>query len=175
MNNINDYFNLEHYSVENLKKDSMNDIQNFCERCNDYFILDQGKEADRDVGGNILEALPPEKGYDDKFVLGVYNVDNRMIGLIDIIKSYPTENEWMLGFLLIDPDERNKGLGKLLHQGLIYWIKSQNGEKIRIGVLEENKKGFKFWQDLGYKLIKESEFKREGKKDKQISVMKFYI
>ena len=172
---INEYFNLKDYKVKNLKKGDIYDIQNLCERCSDYFCIDQGSGPDRDEGRKILEILPPQKGIRDKFVLGVYNTEKRLIGLIDIVKNYPTENEWMLGFLLIDPDERNKGLGKLLHNALIYWVRNEKGKKIRIGVLNENEKAFRFWSSLGYKLINKNKLQRKGKEDKEILVMNYYL
>lgn len=171
----NKYFNLEDYSVKTLKKSDIYDIQNLCEKCSDYFILEQGSEPDNNTGRETLEMLPSKKGYDDKFALGVYDTQNQLIGLIDIIKDYPIENEWMLGLLLINPENRNKGLGKLLHNGLVDWVGSQKGEKIIIGVLDNNQKAFKFWSNIGYKLIKKTKLQREGKADTKISVMNYYL
>lgn len=172
---INEYFDLNDYYLKNLKTGGINDIQELCEQCSDYFLMDQNSRPSSDAGRRILESLPPQKGYSDKFVFGLYDGENILIGLIDIVKNYPSEGEWMLGFLLIHPQERNKGWGKLLHKGLINWIRSQKGDKLRIGVLKENQKAFKFWSSRGYKWIKETKLQRKGKQDKVISVMNYCL
>lgn len=170
-----DYFSIENISLKEMGRDSLEEIQNLCDRCRDYFIIDQGQEADSNAALEILEALPPNKSHSDKHVLGVYDCNNKLIGLIDIVKGFVDVDEWMLGLLLIDTNERGKGLGSKIHSCLTSWVKNNNGSKIRIAVFDNNIPALDFWKRIGYKTIKKSLMVREGKKDKVVLVMNYNI
>lgn len=103
----------------------------------------------------IFTVLPPNKSYGDKFVLGVFTFDNKLVGIVDIVRDFPAAYEWMLGLMIIDPDERCKGIGKIVHKALSQWAINLGAKSFRIGVIQENYKGIKFWSSLGYKKIKE--------------------
>jgi len=53
--------------------------------------------------------------------------------------------------------DRNKGIGKLVHNALIEMVLKSNGKSLRVGVVKENINGFNFWKNLGYKKIKETD------------------
>ncbi|MGL4338503.1 MAG: GNAT family N-acetyltransferase, partial [Turicibacter sp.] len=52
----------------------------------------------------------------DSLTLGIYNKDDLLIGMIDIFKNYPDNKTWMIGLLLLSPNERNNKLGKIVHE-----------------------------------------------------------
>ena len=117
--------------------------------------MHDGVLPSKKIALEIFSDLPPGKNYEDKFVLGIYKNTNELIGIIDIIKNFPVDGEWMLGLLLIEPEERDNGLGKLIHKGLVQWAVKVGSKSFRIGVIEDNHKGKRFWSDLGYIKIKE--------------------
>lgn len=172
---FNECFNIEGCKVTILDESHVFDIQNLCERCKEYFILDQGTGPSINVGKEILEALPPQLSQSEKYLLGIYNNEKQITAMVDLLKNYPTMNEWMLGLMLIDPEERGLGLGKVIHESLSNWIKYQNGEKIRIGILDNNHRAIKFWSKIGYVLVKKSELERDGKENRYIFNMDYYL
>ena len=125
-----------------------------CEKCSDYYILSGGVFPSKEEINDIFTDLPPNKNLEDKFLLGVYKFEE-LIGMVDIIKDFPTIGEWTLGLMLIEPGERGSGLGKIIHKELIKWAKGLGAKTFRIGVIEDNHKAFKFWSNLGYIKIKE--------------------
>lgn len=64
---------------------------------------------------------------------------------------------WTIGLVLIEPDERNNGLGKAVHKALSEWAAGFGAEFLQIGVLQDNTKAIKFWLGLGYRKIDEKE------------------
>lgn len=62
----------------------------------------------------------------------------------------------MLGLMLIKPQERSYGLGKIVQDSLVRWAINLGADSFRIGVIEDNHKGIKFWYSLGYTKIKEA-------------------
>ncbi len=163
------------YKITLINNDNLEEIQNLCNNCSDYYLLDKGIVADSDEAQKMLRAVPDGKSSNDLFILGVFNKYNSLIGVVHIIKDYPKLNVWMLGLLLIDPKERNKGLGRLIHNEIVDFVKNKNGNKIRIGVLEDNKSALKFWNSVGYKLEKETEMDRGNNRIKKILVFNYSI
>ncbi|BEP28158.1 GNAT family N-acetyltransferase [Helicovermis profundi] len=167
--------NNKNYTLRLLNDEYLEEIQNLCNNCSDYYLLDKGSVADSDAAQKILEALPNGKTYDDQFNLGIFNKSNSLIGLINIIKDYPYSNVWMLGLLMIDPSERNNGLGKLIHKEIVNIVKEENANKIRIGVLKDNINALKFWNSIGYKLEKETEIDRGNNIIKKVLVFNYSV
>ena len=86
----------------------------------------------------------------DKYVFGVYNENNILVAVIDMIKDYKAVGEWMLGLLMIDPSERGNSLGRKLHDLIKNWVLEEHGSVLRIGVVKDNIRGYKFWCEMGY-------------------------
>ncbi|MGL4337015.1 MAG: hypothetical protein ACRCST_08960 [Turicibacter sp.] len=61
---------------------------------------------------------------------------------------------WMIGLLLLSPNERNNKLGKIVHEEIKKYAVTQLADTLRIGVLEQNDKGLKFWKSIGYQHVK---------------------
>ncbi len=144
---------------------SLNDIESveeLCKECEDYFLLHNGTTHTRKDLEEIFTLLPPDKQLQDKFVLGIFYKDC-LIGIIDLIRDFPTVGQWIIGLLLLKKKERGKGIGKLIHRTLSEIVLNSSGEFLRIGVVEENINGLNFWKNLGYEKIKESEMKFENK------------
>jgi GNAT superfamily N-acetyltransferase len=143
------------YSIKSVCIDSYNSVEKLCKNCSDYYILHNGIAASKKDIDEIFIDLPPNKNYEDKFVLGIYNIDNKLVGIVDIVRDFPNVGEWIIGLMLIKPNERSNGIGKILHKSLVEWAINSGAKSFRIGVVEDNHKGINFWCALGYKKIKE--------------------
>lgn len=143
------------YRIKFLCTDNLNIVEKLCEKCSDYYFLHDGVLPSMKEVNEIFIALPPNKNYEDKFVLGIFRFDNNLVGIVDIVKNFPTVGEWMLGLMLIEPEERGNKLGTIVHKALSEWATKLGAKSFRIGVIQENYKGIKFWSGLGYKKIKE--------------------
>ena len=162
------------YKIKALTVNKQKKLEILNLKCSDYYQLHDGVSPSKKEALEIFNALPPGKNYKDKFVLGIYKYGNELIGIIEIIKNSPIDGEWMLGLMLIAPDERDNGLGKLIHEVLAHWAITLGAKSFRLGVIEENYKGKKFWTDIGYKKINE-ETMDFSKKTHIVDVMTFQI
>jgi GNAT superfamily N-acetyltransferase len=72
------------------------------------------------------------------------------------VKDYPEKGRWIIGLLIIDPEERGKGIGRVVHEELYRWVESLGALSLRVVVINDNMNGFKFWSSLGYRTKKES-------------------
>jgi len=78
-----------------------------------------------------------------------------IFAIINIIRDFPTISEWTIGLLLLEPEERGRGLGIIIHEALVKWAGHLGAKRFSIGVIEDNNRAFKFWSNLGYAKIKE--------------------
>lgn len=138
------------HNIRLLSDDDETELQALCERCSDFSELIEGQPPKKDAAHNILFDLPPDKTMKDKFVLGIYKETDVLIAVIDMVKDYKTSGEWMIGLLMIDPSERGNGLGRKLHDFIRAWVLEKHGKVLRIGVVEPNHRGYKFWREMGY-------------------------
>ncbi|WP_446896954.1 GNAT family N-acetyltransferase [Clostridium sp. LBM24168] len=152
--------------ITKIDNDNIDIIFEFCKRCNDYYMMHGGVEASRKDVEEIFEELPPGKNYNDKFVFGIFKNYDKLIGIIDIVKNFPVSNQWMLGLMLIDPMERRKGLGRIVHCRLTEWAGGLGAESFRIGVVDKNIEGLRFWKSLGYREIRKAEIQLKNEVNK---------
>ncbi len=145
----NKVINDREYKIRPLSGSNESELQALCERCSDYWELHEGRMP-KDAWNIILSDLPPDKSPEDKFLFGVYRENDVLIAVIDIMKDYKEPGEWMIGLLMIDPAERGTGLGRKLHDDIKVWVSEKRGKLLRIGVVEENLKGYRFWSKMGY-------------------------
>ncbi len=139
------------YCVRLLSPEDEVSVQNLCERCADFSMLIEGRLPEKSAGHDILFDLPPNKDLEDKYVIGVYKKESSpLIAVIDLIKDYKNPGEWTMGLMMIDPDERGQRLGRTLQEFVKTLVLEHRGKVLRIGVVEENSRAYKFWREMGY-------------------------
>jgi len=168
------FMQYEKYIFKDVSLDNQSKIQELCNACTDYFMISQGKPATGTEAKEFLKALPPNKTYEDKINLGLFNMKDDLVGFVDLIRNYPQNGIWYIGLLLIDPKERRNGLGKFIFGEIIRLVKNDNGEKIKIGVFIENDRALKFWESIGFVVTMNSEIVIEGV-NRSIYNMEFQI
>ncbi|HCD44757.1 MAG TPA: N-acetyltransferase [Lachnoclostridium sp.] len=164
----------QEYNIRLLSGNDEIDVQNLCERCSDFFELIEGRLPEKDAGNSILFDLPPGKALKDKYVFGVYKKNGVLIAVIDMVKDYKATGEWIIGLFMLDPDERGNRLGRRLHDSIKDWVLEEHGRALRIGVVEENRRGHKFWCKMGY--IEVDRVKMTyGNKEHTVKVMNLFL
>ena len=94
--------------------------------------------------------LPPGKTYEDKFVFGIRRA-GAMIGVIDAVRGYPTENVAYLGLLLLSEKCQRRGYGRaayhLVEEVIRRW---ESCRRVRLAVVRTNAEVIPFWLGLGF-------------------------
>lgn len=126
-------------------------VQRLLEACAAFSLMTHGEPPDAVAGEATFAALPEGKDYEDKYVIGLAADDTGdLVGLIDLIQSHPEPDEWFIGLLLLHPEARGRGVGAATYQAIVEWAKSQGVKAIRLGVVNQNKAGRRFWKRLGF-------------------------
>lgn len=152
----------EIYEITMLTQVNQEEIQTLCHSCNDYFIMSQGCKTIGNEAAEILSSIPPNNDIKDKSVIGIYNSSKKLVGLVDLIKNYPKEDTWIIGLMLIEPNERRQKIGQEIDKLIKTYISSKGGKAIHLGVLRENISGRKFWESQGYLKVSETKSKING-------------
>jgi RimJ/RimL family protein N-acetyltransferase len=159
------------HTVSRLSPSDVRDLQHLYERCSDYHQLEEGTPTRADAAEHLLAALPPGKDAADKYVIGVRRPDGELVGVLDLIRDYPKENDWWLGLLMLEPEARGSGLGGELCRAAMDAIAAQGGLSIFLGVLEQNTPAERFWRRQGFEELRRQPYTSASGHPSQVVVM----
>lgn len=132
-----------HYPIRILTMEGEEELQDFLVHLDDFFYLCEGVRASPQ---NILTRGPDNLDVtSDKCVMGVYD-DSQLFGLVDLVRKYPKEKVWTIGYFLIHPAWRNGGIGSRFIETLVDFAALNGVEKVRCVVQEQNSRALSFWR-----------------------------
>ncbi len=116
----------------------------------DYSVLVTGAPKQLGDADSTLTDGPPNGLLENKFVLGFFHGDE-MVGFADIYRGWNAPHKAHIGFLLLSPQHRGRGVGSqaLAHITALAktWISI---DTLRIGVVANNTRGLTFWRKMGF-------------------------
>ena len=104
-----------------------------------------------------MEALPPQKSYDDKYYIGFFE-ENSLVANMDLILAYPTKEIAFLGLFMTNVEYQNKGIGSKIIRETCNYLKSLGYKKVRLGVDKGNPQSYAFWSKNKFSVISEDEY-----------------
>ena len=91
-----------------------------------------------------MEALPPNKSYDDKYYIGFFENDS-LVAIMDLILGYPTEEIAFIGLFMTNVQYQNKGIGSNIIRDTCDYLNDLGYKKVRLGVDKGNPQSYSFW------------------------------
>ena len=142
-----------------VRKLNKNDIDLVYEMCckNLMFYQYHPPFVTKDSILKDMEALPPNKSYDDKFYVGFFNNDN-LIAIMDLILDYPETGIAFIGLFMTNTDYQNKGIGSNIINKITIYLKSLGYKKIHLGIDKGNLQSYNFWSKNNFKIINENKY-----------------
>ena len=132
------------YIVRKLNDSDIDMIYNLS-KGNSIFYRFHPPVATRESITKDMQALPPNKGYDDKFYIGFFEKD-KLAALMDLIYDYPGDKVVYIGLFMVDPEFQGKGVGtRIIDDCCSYW-RSLKYRKVRLGVDKGNPQSSAFWK-----------------------------
>jgi RimJ/RimL family protein N-acetyltransferase len=165
-------FDVQDYVARYLEYEDGYPLQNLCERCAAYFELIYGLPPGPSEAQSLFSGLPEEKSYDDKLLIGFFERQDNLIGILDVIRDYPGEHEWTIGIFLLDPQKRNYGRGERFYRAFESWAAEQGADSITFKVMEQNEDAHRFWKRMGYEEVERRGPERIGAKESVTIVMR---
>jgi RimJ/RimL family protein N-acetyltransferase len=87
------------------------ELQRVLERAPGYSERVMGGPPGPGEAQSLYTMLPEGKGYEDKFVYGIFRNDD-LVGCLDIMRGYPAGDIAFLGLLLIAEAHQGQGIGR---------------------------------------------------------------
>jgi len=132
------------------ERSEMLELQRVLESVPTYSHRVTGAPAGPADAQSTYSILPEGKGYEDKFVFGVY-ADEIMVGCADVIRAYPDETTAHLGLFLIAEAHQRRGIGGKAYRQVERFARNWEGcARMRLGVVRTNASVLAFWRHLGY-------------------------
>jgi GNAT superfamily N-acetyltransferase len=163
--------NLPGYSVKLLKLEDATVLQSLYEQCTEFAFLTDGQPPSPTAAHNEFDAVPDGKTTKDKYIFGLFNPQNDLIGMIESLRHYPDNQTWWLGLMMLSPKQRGQGLGSEFYQGFENWVSAQGIKQVSLSVVEANELGLQFWKSLGFEVICKTEPRQFGNKTHAVYVM----
>ena len=107
-----------------------------------------------------MEALPPNKGYDDKHYFGFFH-DDVLVAVMDLIEHYPQYGTALLGFFAVNTDLQGVGVGTKIISECVSYLIQLGYEKVRLGIDKGNPQSKAFWLKNGFVFTGE-EYESDG-------------
>jgi RimJ/RimL family protein N-acetyltransferase len=117
-------------------------------------------------------AIPEGKSLDDKYMLGIFDAQDELIGLIEGMRNYPEDGSWWVGLIMLAPAHRCKGLLYPLARGFEQWVAMQGMNYVMGSVVEANRKVLRLWQQMGFEVIHQVEREQLNPKSHSLYVIR---
>jgi ribosomal protein S18 acetylase RimI-like enzyme len=128
-------------------------------RCADYSVLQDGVVPSLADAHELFTDVPPEKNAHDQTVLG-WRCGEDLNAIAALLRDYPCDGTWYLGFMIVDAKLRGRGLGRSMYAAVETWAATRGATEIRLAVLEANEAGERFWRSLGFGEVRRLELNR---------------
>ena len=107
-----------------------------------------------------MEALPPDKEYEDKHYIGFFHVDT-LVAVTDLIEHYPQHGIALIGFFAMNPHLQGQGVGTAIISDGVAYLAQLGFEKVRLGIDKGNPQSKAFWLKNGFAFTEE-EYESDG-------------
>lgn len=107
-----------------------------------------------------MEALPPNKSYEDKHYIGFFRKDT-LVAVMDLIEHYPQHGTALLGFFAMNSNLQGQGVGSVIISDSVTYLTQLDFEKVRLGIDKGNPQSKAFWLKNGFAFTGE-EYESDG-------------
>ena len=136
------------YKAKIIGEENINELYELC-KSNEKYYSYLKEDLTMDGVKSILTDLPPNVTIDNKYVIGFYS-ENNLVGVMDLINNYPSNNKSFIGLFMLDKNVQGKGIGKYIIGKILNLYKSMDYESCHIGVIDSNIEAINFWEKIGF-------------------------
>lgn len=136
--------------VEALRPADAGRVQPLYEACADYFQLAYGEPPAATAAHDEFFDIPERHHPDQIHLFGLRPAGGDPLALISAVRDYPEAGAWFLGLMLVHPAFRRQGIGAQFYRAFEQWLRTEEGTRVLLAVIEPNTGGLRFWQRLGF-------------------------
>lgn len=138
-------------------KDELKALQEVLASVPSFSVKTTGEEPTAKMAKEIYDRqLPEGVPAENRFLFGVY-FNHKMIGCLDMIKSYPDDKTVTLSLLLISDDVQGAGLGSEAFKEAETMVKEwKDFTRLRCEMVRTLDQVMPFWRKMGFRKTNES-------------------
>lgn len=134
----------DRYRVRRMTENDIAEIYALCSKNTLYYQHCPPFVTEAAIAGD-LKALPPGKGYTDKYYLGYYEGE-KLIAVMDLILRYPDKDTAFIGFFMTDVSVQKAGVGSGIIDALCACLSGVGFSSVRLGWVRGNPQAEHFWK-----------------------------
>ncbi|WP_019956863.1 GNAT family N-acetyltransferase [Yoonia vestfoldensis] len=125
-------------------------VDDFYRRAPDYWLMADGRAPLMQKARDFFTDCPP--GCDPALSrrIGLF-LNGRLSGLAELSFGFPSADDAYLGFLMLCPEERNRGRGKVLYAFVEDIARKAGHTHLYLAVLDINSPARRFWEREGFR------------------------
>jgi RimJ/RimL family protein N-acetyltransferase len=162
---------LSGYSAKRLVKENAAILQPLYKQCKEFALLTDGEPPSSTAARDEFDAVPENKTTQDKYIFGLFDSRNVLLGMIESIRHYPDNKTWWLGLMMLAPEQRGKGLGSEFYKAFERWVWTHGVKQVSLSVVEANERGLRFWKKMGFEVSRKTPPRQFGVKTHELYVM----
>lgn len=141
------------FSLRPLSPADVDAVQHLLEASPGYMLRTSGAVAEPGDGAAVLDTVPPEAGSTAKTVLGLFDADDGLVALCDLVAHWPEPGTVHIGLLLVREDMHGRELGRMLHDSALAQLRADRSlVRVRAAIVATNSQAAEpFWSRLGYR------------------------
>ena len=166
--------------VQALQPQDAPALQAFYAANPDYFDTVDGAPPPATAAADDLAGRPPpEMPWRERWFLGIDEDDNPRdaatpgprVAVAEVVRDLLAPGVWHIGLLIVATPQWGSGLAGRVVQGLEDWARRAGAEWMRLGVVQVNARGLRFWQKQGYTVVRAREQVPFGAQTHRVLVM----
>ena len=127
----------------------------------DYFAC-VGEELTLESVREGRTVHPPHTQAGQKWYVGLWRA-GKLCAVADLVAGYPDGETLFIGLFVVGAGAQGKGLGRRLIEELSARAGARGGRRMRLGCVEENQAGHKFWLAQGFRDVERKEGAHHGR------------
>lgn len=90
-------------------------------------------------------------------MVGFFDASNALAGVADLVADLLAPGVWHVGLFIVATERHGRGDAQALWQALAGWMQQQGAQWLRLGVVENNPRGLRFWRRQGFIPLRDRE------------------
>ncbi len=137
------------YEVRRITEEDITDVYRLCRENRRYYRYMHVKPSLRNLT-EVITMLPDGKGMEDKYFVGFYGSDNKLVAILDLITGYPESDDAWIGWFMVDAKLQGQGIGSQIFADIRASLKAQGFDYLQLAVVKENTEARAFWEKQGF-------------------------
>jgi ribosomal protein S18 acetylase RimI-like enzyme len=142
-------------SARELSQADVPNLQTFFVANSGYSWMASGRAPSETEAQEEFDSLPPaDMPYERRLMLGFFADTGELLGMCSLLGDFLAPRVWHIGLFTIAESRHGSGLAQAAYQALEGWISQQGAVWIRLGILTQNTRAYRFWLAQGFEVVR---------------------